>query len=406
LSLSTSAPADEEATPARALTLQQCAQDVSLINVEGSSTYTDETGDTREEGVIYDNIPIVIESQDEPGTVQFKLNTDEFSGFFEEGGTIDEVWMQYHKIVNGDLTCMSETMVPFPNAASETFTAKCVRGAVTLVQLWVVDSGLSSDADNAEVDNCCRKPTEFSQAQPPAVQYTFLLHCETSCDPPPTPSPTPSHGVCQNFSVHARDSVSFAGGITTIYSGDVGVAPGDSISGTYDIVDGEAFTGTSSLDFANSVTAAHAEAMAVQTDKEAFPTEIGGLTFTPGTYRTGGQIQIQSGYVTLDGGGDENAEFLFQAGSSMITAANTYVNLINGAKAENVIWATTSAVTLGANSVVEGSILSGTAISFGLQAELHGCALAQSAVTFSSNGFVKGVYYIDGAVGRTRQLHG
>jgi hypothetical protein len=389
--------------PPRALT-SQCPQDVRLVSVEGSSTYTDETGDTREVGVIYDNIPIVIESQDEPGTVQFSLNTDEFSGFFEEG-TIEEVWMQYKSIGDGDLACMSNIMAPFPSAASETFSAKCVRGVVTVVQLWVADSGLSG-ADNAEVEHCCRKPSEFPQSpQPPAVQYTFVLHCETTCDPPPTPSPTPSHDVCQNFAVHARDSVSFSGGKTTIYGGDVGVAPGTSITGTFEVVDGETFTGTSNLDFTDSVLVAYNEAMAV-TGATLLPTEIGGLTFTPGTYRAPAEINLQSTFVTLDGGGNENAEFLFQAGSFLITAADTYVKLINGAKAENVMWALGSAATLGANSVIEGSILAGTAITFGTESELHGCALAQTAITFESDGLVKGVYYIDGAVGRTRHLRG
>jgi hypothetical protein len=346
--------------------------------------------------VIYDNIPIVIESQDEPGTVQFKLNTDEFSGFFE-GGIIGEVWMQYKSIGDGDLTCMSNIMVPFSSAASETFSAKCVRGMVTVVQLWVADSGLSG-ADNAEVDHCCRKPSEFlpQSPQPPAVQYTFVLHCESLCDP----------HVCGNFAVHARDTITFAGAANTmIYGGDVGVAPGTSITGNFDVVDGETFTGTSNLDFAASVLVAYNEAMAV-TGATFLPTEIGGLTLTPGTYRAPAEINLQSGFVTLDGGGNENAEFLIQAGSHLTTAANTYVKLINGAKAENVMWALGTDATLGANSVIEGSILTGKAITFGTKSELHGCALAQSAVTFDSDGLVKGVYYIDGAVDRTRHFRG
>jgi hypothetical protein len=57
----------------------------------------------------------------------------------------------------------------------------------------------------------------------------------------------------------------------------------------------------------------------------------------------------------------------------LITAADTYFNLINGAKAENVLWALGTAATLGARSVVEGSIMA---------------ALAQSAVTFESEGSV------------------
>jgi hypothetical protein len=117
--------------------------------------------------------------------------------------------------------------------------------------------------------------------------------------------------------------------------------------------------------------------------------EMGGLTFTPGTYRSGSAINFAYGtVVTLDGLNEPNPVFLFQAGTTLVTAADTYFILINGAKAENVIWALGSAATLGANSVVEGSILAGTAISFGAKSELHGCALAQSAVTFASQGSI------------------
>ena len=92
--------------------------------------------------------------------------------------------------------------------------------------------------------------------------------------------------------------------------------------------------------------------------------------------------------VTLDGGNETNPEFLFIAGSTLVTAADTYFDLKNGAKAENIAWALGTAATLGARSHVAGSIMAGTAITFGTRSELHGCALAQSAVTFESEGSV------------------
>ena len=92
--------------------------------------------------------------------------------------------------------------------------------------------------------------------------------------------------------------------------------------------------------------------------------------------------------VTLDGQNEPNPEFLFIARRTLVTAADTYFILKNGAKAENVFWALGTAATIGANSVVEGSILAGTTITFGTQSKLHGCALAQSAVTFESEGYI------------------
>jgi hypothetical protein len=142
-----------------------------------------------------------------------------------------------------------------------------------------------------------------------------------------------------------------------------------------------------SAGFASAVLDAHAAAM--QELSTPMEIEIGGLTFTPGTYRSGSAINFAHGtVVTLEGLHNPNPDFLFIADSTLVTAADTSFILINGAKAENVYWALGTAATLGANSVLEGSILAGTAITFGTKSELHGCALAQSAVTFESEGSV------------------
>jgi hypothetical protein len=198
---------------------------------------------------------------------------------------------------------------------------------------------------------------------------------------------TEEQGLCENFAVHARTTVTFASNdAVRIENGDVGVSPGTSITSVTDIafVNGEIADGDSA--FASSVLAAHFAAIQVRTDGKSMEIEMAGVTFTPGTHRSGSAINfaVDSGVVTLDGAG----EYLFQAGSTLVTAANTRFNLINGAKAENVLWALGSGATLGANSVLPGSILAGTAITFGIGAELQGCALAQSAVTFEGGGSV------------------
>jgi hypothetical protein len=152
---------------------------------------------------------------------------------------------------------------------------------------------------------------------------------------------------------------------------------------------------------------AYDAAMVHRPDEVIMEIEMGGVTFTPGTYRSGSAINFAHGTtVTLDAQGNADAVFLFQAGTTLVTAADTSFNLINGARAENIIWALGSAATLGARSVVEGSIMAGTAITFGTDSELHGCALALSAVTFESQGSVAGPYYTGGTGGRTRQLRG
>jgi hypothetical protein len=198
-----------------------------------------------------------------------------------------------------------------------------------------------------------------------------------------------AHSVCGSFAVHAGTAVAFNGESTTLHGGDVGVSPGTSVTGAYEFHNGGVLLNESS-DFAALTVIAHTTAMAVRNDETAIGIEIGGITFTPGTYRSSSAINLAAGtVVTLDGENDPNSVFLFQAVSTLVTGAGTSVVLQNGARAENVLWAVGTAATLGASSDIKGSMLTGSAITFLTNSELHGCALAQSAVTFESGGSIK-----------------
>jgi hypothetical protein len=205
------------------------------------------------------------------------------------------------------------------------------------------------------------------------------------------------------FAVHARTTITFDGVRSTVHGGNVGVSPGTAITGSPQLTGGNVVG--DSADFAAHVLVAHSNAMASRVGEEPMAIEMGGLTFTPGTYRSGSAINFAYGTtVTLDGENQANPVFRFIAGSTLVTAADTRFILKNGAKAENVLWALGSAATLGANSVVEGSILAGTAITFGAQSKLHGCALAISAVTFETAGSVELIHQSTDTV--TRHLRG
>jgi hypothetical protein len=205
----------------------------------------------------------------------------------------------------------------------------------------------------------------------------------------PSPMCTPlslSANACQDFAVHARTAVTFAAG-GTINGGDVGVSPGTAITGSAAVTFQNGAISADSTDFAFDAAFSHSAAIAHRVDSiyKGMAIELGGQTFTSGTYRAGSSMNLAaSAFVTLDGQGDPNSKFFFQAGTTLITGANTYVNLINGAKAENVLWALGSAATLGAGSIIQGSILAGTSITFGALSEVHGCALALAAITFPS----------------------
>ena len=113
---------------------------------------------------------------------------------------------------------------------------------------------------------------------------------------------------------------------------------------------------------------------------------LGGTTQPAGVYCTASGIGI-TGTLTLNGGGDPNALFVFQAGTSLTTAGN--IVLINGAQAKNVYFQVGSSATLGTGSQIQGNIVALTSITLVDNANLIGRALARNgAVTLGTNNVI------------------
>ena len=94
--------------------------------------------------------------------------------------------------------------------------------------------------------------------------------------------------------------------------------------------------------------------------------------------------------LTLDAAGDPNAVWVFQAGSTLITASGCRVVMLNGAQACNVYWQVGSRATLGTNSTLSGTILALTSISLQTVRDVDGRALARNgAVTLDSNAITR-----------------
>jgi hypothetical protein len=106
-------------------------------------------------------------------------------------------------------------------------------------------------------DDCMDSFTEGQIVRMHAMWATFRA---------PRRFETISHKVCENFAVHARTTVTFYGANTTLHGGNLGVFPGTAITGGLNFERGGHVVLDSS-DFAASVLAAHAEAMAVQVDE-------------------------------------------------------------------------------------------------------------------------------------------
>ncbi|MBX3381047.1 MAG: DUF3494 domain-containing protein [Phycisphaeraceae bacterium] len=194
-------------------------------------------------------------------------------------------------------------------------------------------------------------------------------------------------GSAQAFGVLAGSTVTNTG--VTIISGSVGVWPGTAITGfPPGIVTNGTFHSSNAVAQqaqADSLTAYNALA-AMAPNTVLTGTDLGGLTLTPGVYFFSSSAFL-TGTLTLDAQGDPNALFVFQIGSTLISASNSSVLTINGADDCNVYWQVGTSATLGTDSAFQGNILADASITMNTRASLiGGRALAlHGAVTLDSN---------------------
>jgi hypothetical protein len=201
-------------------------------------------------------------------------------------------------------------------------------------------------------------------------------------------------GAATGYSVLAATTVTNTG--ATVISadaglnGDLGVSPGTAVTGflpgTVTAPGSIHSADTSAGNAATDAGTAYADA-AGRTPDQVFPPiqDIGGMTFTTGVYNDPSSLGI-TGTVTLDAQGDPNAVFIFQAGSTLVTASASNVALINGAQAANVFWQVGSSATLGTGSSFSGTILASTAITVTTGVSVQGRVLAgTAAVTLDSD---------------------
>jgi len=148
------------------------------------------------------------------------------------------------------------------------------------------------------------------------------------------------------------------------------------------IEDGNAKAAKAETDAATAYTALGTQAC---TTSYGVPTDLGGMTLTPGVYCFASSAAL-TGTLTLDAGGNPNAVWVFQIGSTLTTASASSVQLANSAQFANVYWAVGSSATLGTGSAFDGNILAVASITLNTSATLSGRALAQNgAVTLDSN---------------------
>jgi len=117
--------------------------------------------------------------------------------------------------------------------------------------------------------------------------------------------------------------------------------------------------------------------------------DLGNQILTPGVYNSASSIGL-TGTVVLNGGGDPDAVFMFQAGSTLTTASSSIVQLTNGTQACNVYWQIGSSATLGTNSTFKGNLFALISITLTTGATVDGRVLARNgAVTLDSNTIIR-----------------
>jgi hypothetical protein len=201
---------------------------------------------------------------------------------------------------------------------------------------------------------------------------------------------TISLGTANNFAILAGSTITNTG-ISTI-TGDIGLSPGSSIIGfPPGIINGTQYASTSAvaIQAKTDLVTAYNNA-AGQIPASTVDTELGGTTKTAGIYDSAAGTFGITGTLTLNAAGNANAVFIFKTASTLITANNSSIVLINGAQACNVFWQVGSSATLGTNSTFKGNILALESITLTTGADVEGRLLARNgAVTLDTNTVTK-----------------
>jgi hypothetical protein len=112
----------------------------------------------------------------------------------------------------------------------------------------------------------------------------------------------------------------------------------------------------------------------------------GGDTLTPGVYSIGSAGSI-AGSLILNGAGDTNAVFIVKVEGALTVASSSTIILSGGTRACNVYWMVEGAISVGASSVIKGSLFAHPgAVSLGTGCNIEGRLLSsEGAITFGDS---------------------
>jgi hypothetical protein len=195
-------------------------------------------------------------------------------------------------------------------------------------------------------------------------------------------SPPPSLGAAASFAVLGGSTVTSSG--STIITGNLGVSPGNTITGSPTVKVGATFRNDSTARQAQKdATAAYNDLAGRTCNSDLSGQDLGGKTLAPGVYCFSSSAQL-TGTLILDAANDPNAVWVFQVRGTLTTAIDSSVRVIGGGHESNVYWQAGDAI-LGSHSVFVGSLLALTDITLNSAVAMSGRALARGVVALDSS---------------------
>ncbi len=199
-------------------------------------------------------------------------------------------------------------------------------------------------------------------------------------------------GTAKDFAILAGSGITVTG--PTTITGNIGTFPTSTITGFGNVtLNGTNHAGDAVTQLAKNdlVTAYNDAASRSSNVTYGGGFDLVGLTLLSGVYSDSSSLFL-SGTLTLDAQGDPNAVWIFQTGSTLVTASNSTIDLIGGAQACHIFWQVGTSATLGTGTDFSGNILAMTSITLNTGATVDGRLLARNgAVTLDSNTVTKSV---------------
>jgi cytoskeletal protein CcmA (bactofilin family) len=232
-----------------------------------------------------------------------------------------------------------------------------------------------------------------------AANYVWTFTTGTTSAPSPLPV---NLGTAGNFAVLAKSGIDTVS--PSVITGNIGVSPAaatyitgfsltadpSNIFSTSPQITGKIYAANYAVPTPSNMTTAISDMETAYTDAagratpdftELYSGDISGRTLSPGLYKWGTNVLINTD-VTLNGGA--NDVWIFQIAQGITQANGSRIILAGGAQAKNIFWQSFGQVTIGTNAHFEGIILCQTSIAINTGATINGRLMAQTAVTLQS----------------------